>query len=85
MNIMKQIHRERKIGKDKNKIREIKELQTITYKINSGLRIYCMAQGYIIWHSQYFIITKWNKICKNFETLCCTTETNIINQLYFKK
>ena len=28
---------------------------------------------------------KWNNICKKFETLCCTTETSIIDQQYFKK
>ena len=46
-----------------------------------------MLQGYIVQHgkhSQDFII-KWSIIYKNFELPCCTSEFNIINQLYPNK
>ena len=53
-----------------------KRVQTAIYKINQ-------LQGYIAQHweySQYFIITG-SGVYKNIKSLCCTPETNIVNQL----
>ena len=50
------------------------------YKINK-------LQGYIVQHreySQYFIISN-GIIYKNSESLCCTPEANMVNQLYLNE
>ena len=51
------------------------------YKINK-------PQRYLVQHriySQYFMIILKGKNIKNFESLCCTSETNIVHQLYFNE
>ena len=50
------------------------------YKINN-------EQGYIIWHREiqplFYNNFKWSIFYKNIDSLCCTPETNNVNQLYF--